>query len=343
MSADEYVYEDEGTIPLAEWAAPQLVAWELSEPCDLLTAAIVEAGKTLRNPPPNKTANITTRAGGAYSFNYSDLSAVLDCLREPLAGAGLALVQIPSVRPGLDAGVVGITSLLIHSSGQRLLMRLELPCSLAGEPRELFQRVGGHITWLRRVSAGCLFPVAAETESDIGRNEPPPTAGPRASAQDRKQPPPASRPLPGQPRAQNGKAAAVPSRAPADAIPPRASAAPGTAAAAPSGKPEGTPPPVAHPADWRSGFETRCDEARLVVGQESYSRILANNGYTKLSEVSSREHAQTIVNDLREAASAIRRQKSEETGVAAPGGKFVNGHGVEVDDGDVPFGTGAKS
>jgi hypothetical protein len=345
MSVDEYVYEDghQGSVALED-LGPRLTSFELSEPCDQLQAALVEAGKTLRNPAPNKTANITTRAGGAYSFNYSDLSSVFDCIREPLANAGLAIVQIPSVRPGIEEGVVAITTLLMHSSGQRLRMCLELPCSLAGEPRELFQRVGGFITWLRRVSAGSLFPIAAETETDTGRTDPPPAAGPRASAQDRKQAQPARRPLPGQPPAQNGKAAAVHSGAPVDArIPPRASDAPGTAAAAPSGKPPSAPAPVSRPADWRPGFDAKCDKARAILPEAEFTRILGNNGYTNQRELNNREHAQTIVNELREAALAIRRQNASQAGAAAPGGKFVNGHGVEVDDGDVPFGTGADS
>ena len=289
----------------------------LSEPCDLLMTALVEASRSIRNPIANRTANITSRTGASYSYGYSDLPATLECVREPMAAAGLALLQVPGIRPD---DVVSVTSILSHTSGQRLVMRLDLPVSLEGEPRDLFNRVGGAVTWLRRTSIGCLFPISSEAEVDGSQRESlPPQGPPRRQV-------PVRPPAPGK----------TPAHPPKAATPPLKS---GESQAAPPA-PESTPF-----LEWRANFEKKCNEAATVIGWEAVREIIGRNGFKYLAEVDSHSRAGMIVEELRAAAKAFKESWTgkKEPGTSDRPGAFVNAQGVLVDDSDVPFGGGGEA
>jgi hypothetical protein len=99
-----------------------------------------------------KTAKVRMKAGGEYSYDYADLSDMIECTRSALTKNELALTQI----------VKGFTleTCLIHSSGEMLVSSIDLPKSLT--PQEF----GSALTYYRRYTMGPMIGVAAEEDDD---------------------------------------------------------------------------------------------------------------------------------------------------------------------------------
>jgi hypothetical protein len=65
-----------------------------------------------------------TKDKQGYNYNYADLAQVLDIARPLMAKHGLSLTQLPTTQ---TAGFIGLTSILMHSSGQSISSFFELP------------------------------------------------------------------------------------------------------------------------------------------------------------------------------------------------------------------------
>jgi hypothetical protein len=118
-----------------------------------LAAAQAEMGRVLKD----KTARVTMKAGGAYSFDYADLATVLDVVKPALSKHGIAIVQAAS----LDAGQVVLETRLAHSSGEWI------ESSLAVKPEDTApQKIGSAITYARRYALSCMVGVASEEDDD---------------------------------------------------------------------------------------------------------------------------------------------------------------------------------
>lgn len=89
---------------------------------------------------------------------YADLNSVWDACRQPLTDNGIAVIQIPT-----DAGEgrVGLTTVLIHSSGQFISGTVSTKIA-KDDP----QGVGSALTYLRRYSLASMVGIVADVDDD---------------------------------------------------------------------------------------------------------------------------------------------------------------------------------
>ena len=105
-----------------------------SEQIDQLATALAFAQRDIRGAAKNA-------ANPYFKSSYADLASVWEAVREPLTANGLSIVQAPAV----DNGLAGVTTLLLHSSGQWIRFTSN------AEVKDLSaQSVGSAVTYLRR-------------------------------------------------------------------------------------------------------------------------------------------------------------------------------------------------
>jgi hypothetical protein len=135
-----------------------------------IMAALVAAQGELSNPIKAKKANT-----GTYSYTYADLAGVLDHVRPVLAKHSLGLVQDVEVAEGR----VGITTTLIHSSGESLRFG-----PLAASAPVDMQKLGSAITYARRYALVAALGIAADEDDDGAAAKDAPKSKPKAVAND---------------------------------------------------------------------------------------------------------------------------------------------------------------
>jgi hypothetical protein len=101
-----------------------------------------------------------------FNSRYADLAAIVDAQRGPLSAHELSVVQIPSTP---EAGIVALTTLLLHASGEWLQSdELRVQARDAGP-----QAVGSCLTYLRRYQLAAMVGIAPE-DDDAEAGEPRP-------------------------------------------------------------------------------------------------------------------------------------------------------------------------
>jgi len=137
-----------------------------------LAEALAKAQGELKPPKATKTAIVTMKAGGSYSYKYADLADTISAAQDPLSKNGLAVVQtFEQGNPAL------MHTTLVHSSGE--WVRSTMPMQLAGLAP---QAVGSLATYLRRYSYAAIVGIAAEEDDDgkgAGAQPPPKAAAPK--------------------------------------------------------------------------------------------------------------------------------------------------------------------
>lgn len=126
-----------------------------SEQIDKISEALAKAQGQMVNPLCNKTVTIP----GKYSFNYADLSAVIEAIRKPLADNGICHTAT------LDSATSILECRLTHSSGQFL----SSDWALARNPDP--KQMAGSITYAKRYLLAALVGIAADEDKD-GEPEP---------------------------------------------------------------------------------------------------------------------------------------------------------------------------
>ena len=122
-----------------------------------LVAALAVARGKMRPIPKDKTARVPMKAGGSYSYDYADLSTILDIVTPELAAAGLAILQ-PATATGAH---VTVTTVLAHSSGE--WMSEELSLEAAGSRP---QDIGAAYTYARRYAVIGMLSLAPDEDVD---------------------------------------------------------------------------------------------------------------------------------------------------------------------------------
>lgn len=89
-----------------------------------------------------------------FGYQYADLAACLDAIREPLARNGLSISQLPTMT---EHGF-GLVTLLLHESGQWL--QGFFPLSPDTSSKNLMQSMGSAITYVRRYSLTAILGLA---------------------------------------------------------------------------------------------------------------------------------------------------------------------------------------
>lgn len=92
-----------------------------------------------------------------FNSKYADLASIVDACREQLAKNEIAVTQLPSTP---EAGLVRMTTLLLHSSGEWLESDpLTVQAKDAGP-----QAVGSCLTYLRRYQLAAMVGIAPEDD-----------------------------------------------------------------------------------------------------------------------------------------------------------------------------------
>ncbi len=92
-----------------------------------------------------------------FKSKYADLACVWDAIREPLSSEGLSVIQTPC---DVKEGHVGLTTTLLHSSGQLYSTVFSMPVKDATNP----QAVGSALTYARRYALMGLVGIAPEDD-----------------------------------------------------------------------------------------------------------------------------------------------------------------------------------
>jgi ERF superfamily len=134
-----------------------------SETVAALASALAKAQAQLVNPEKSLTAIIRTgRPGeGERSFRYAPLSSGLDIVRKTLGQHEIATIQSTAIDK--DAGVVNLTTMLAHASGEWIASDWPVcPVAETANP----QRMGAALTYARRYALFTLVGIAGEDDLD---------------------------------------------------------------------------------------------------------------------------------------------------------------------------------
>src|SRR5436190_9957204 len=149
-----------------------------SESVAALASALAKAQAELVNPEKSLTATIRSgRPGeGERSFRYAPLSSGLDIVRKALGQHEIATIQSTAVDK--QAGVVNLTTMLAHASGEWIASDWPV-CPIAETANP--QRMGAALTYARRYALFTLVGIAGEDDIDApdlcaGPNAPSSTA-----------------------------------------------------------------------------------------------------------------------------------------------------------------------
>jgi hypothetical protein len=122
-----------------------------------LADALAKAQAMFKPIKKDKTAKVRMKAGGEYSYNYSDLSSVIDATKEGLSSNGLAVTQLPE----FQSERLVLHTKLMHSSGEIVSCMWPLP-----PPHTPAQEMGSALTYARRYSMSAILGVASEDDDD---------------------------------------------------------------------------------------------------------------------------------------------------------------------------------
>src|ERR1700722_16305376 len=127
-----------------------------------LAAALAKAQGELVNPEKTLTATITTDGRrGEQTFRYASLSSGLDIVRKTLGQHEIATVQTTAIDQ--TAGVVNLTTVLAHSSGEWIAS--DWPVCAVADPAPP-RRMGAALTYARRYALFTLVGIAGEDDLD---------------------------------------------------------------------------------------------------------------------------------------------------------------------------------
>ena len=141
-----------------------------SEDTSKIIPALVKALGGMEDIARTRTAEIPTKSGGKFTYEYADLHDVLAYLRPRLAEHGLAVTQSAFTLDGNTA----VSSTLLHESGQWIESPpLRLP---AGSDA---QAHGSSISYSRRYSLLALLGLATEDDDGAAASRPQRQSQPR--------------------------------------------------------------------------------------------------------------------------------------------------------------------
>lgn len=138
---------------------------QTSEKIQAIATALIKAQTELQNPNKNQQG---------YGYKYADLSSILDQVKPVLQKHGLAIIQTSSDDGN---GKVGVTTTLVHESGEFISDTLRLPIpEMKGTTST--QAAGAALTYARRYAISSALNIAADEDTDAsGQTKTPPKKG----------------------------------------------------------------------------------------------------------------------------------------------------------------------
>src|SRR5258708_5892458 len=134
-----------------------------SESIGAIAAALAKAQIELTNPEKSLVATIKSPfpREGERTFRYASLSSGLDLVRKALGRHEIATIQTTAIDQ--DAGLVRLTTVLAHSSGEWISSEWPVcPISDIASAR----RMGAALTYARRYALFTLVGIAGEDDLD---------------------------------------------------------------------------------------------------------------------------------------------------------------------------------
>lgn len=130
-----------------------------SESIKELATALAKFQNEVTNPQNSKTVS-----AGKFSYKYAPLDEILSLVRPILAKNELSIVQVPT----MSDGMVGVTTTLLHSSGEwietnPILLKLD---------KQSAQGAGSAITYARRYAISSILGISSEDDDDANSIEP---------------------------------------------------------------------------------------------------------------------------------------------------------------------------
>jgi ERF superfamily len=134
-----------------------------SESIGTIAAALAKAQAELTNPEKSLVATIRSpfHREGDRTFRYAPLSSGLDIVRKGLGRHEIATIQTTNIDK--DAGLVRLTTVLAHSSGEWISSEWPV-CPIADIASA--RRMGAALTYARRYALFTLVGIAGEDDLD---------------------------------------------------------------------------------------------------------------------------------------------------------------------------------
>jgi hypothetical protein len=128
-----------------------------SENIGQLIGALAVAQAKFKPVTKDRNASIQSKTGGSFRYSYADLATGVGAVKDALAANGLAVVQPAR----LGEGVITVTTLLAHSSGEWISEEMSWPVAATDN-----RSIGSGITYARRHSLLAMVGAAATDEDD---------------------------------------------------------------------------------------------------------------------------------------------------------------------------------
>lgn len=138
------------------------MAFKFSEQFNEVAAAFARSQLAFKPIKKNRKVKVQTKQGGAYTFEYADLGAILDMARPILSSNGIAVTQNARIQR-IDTGApyIVVDTMLLHESGQYIIYD---PLEFAADGN--IQANGGTITYLKRYALAAALGIATEEDDD---------------------------------------------------------------------------------------------------------------------------------------------------------------------------------
>ena len=129
--------------------------------------ALAEFQKLCPAIKKDQEANVTTKAGGKYSYKYGSFPYILEVIKPHLETSGLMFTQPLS----LDEGVRCIITNLYHiETGESIQSVIDIP-TVEFVGMNIYQSMGSGITYLRRYALMAILGIVAEEDDNDAQGE----------------------------------------------------------------------------------------------------------------------------------------------------------------------------
>lgn len=126
-----------------------------------ISTSVAKAWSQIETPKHNATVKVSTKNGGSYSFDYTDLNGIFDAVREVYKEHGIAIIQNSYTEVTPNGLLACVETMFLHTSGEWVKsLPLKFPAATG------MQDFGGQITYMKRYSLSAMLGIATEKDDD---------------------------------------------------------------------------------------------------------------------------------------------------------------------------------
>lgn len=132
-----------------------------SEKNTSIAPALAKSWGAMETPKHNATVKVSTKSGGSYSFDYTDLNGIFDAARKVFKENGITIVQNSYTEAAPNGLLACVETMFLHESGEWVKsLPLKFPAANG------MQDFGGQITYMKRYSLSSMLGLATEKDDD---------------------------------------------------------------------------------------------------------------------------------------------------------------------------------